>query len=94
MEKYTEQILKSLSQKFDDLILQGLKLKGYNFDDMADATKFIKENCSCADDLLNQQKTYYVKEIPFLLYDYKMNIEVDYSDNATFTGYYGKYAFL
>lgn len=47
-----------------------MKLKGYEFEDELDLKIFVAENCTCAEDLSNQRKIYYVGSNPFLKHEY------------------------
>jgi hypothetical protein len=95
-EQITNEITQGLSNEFDKIFLKGLDLKGFTFENRIDAEKFIKENCRCADDLHNQQKTFYINEIPFLLHVYKIEIEpiVNFERKTSITANYGYYKYL
>ncbi len=54
----------------DNHLIEGLKRKGFEFKSIPELVEFISNNCKCADDLQLKQKTYYVKDIPFLLHFY------------------------
>lgn len=86
------QIAKNLSDKFDDLIIEGLKNKGYIFNNRLQTENFIKEYCRCEDNINIQQRIYYVKDIPFLLYNYELKIE--YGENNSITASSGTYKIL
>jgi len=79
-EQIMQQLSKDINNSFDKLLIDGLILKGYKFFDRLELEVFIKEYCRCADDLRNQTKTYYVKNIPFLLHCYKTEINPIVSD--------------
>jgi len=92
-EQITEEITKKLSNKFDDIIIEGLKLKGFEFDNENDLRNFIKQNCSCEDNLSIQQRVYFVNGIPFLLHNYEIIIE-PITEKTTLTANYGTYRYL
>lgn len=92
-EEIINSITENISNKFDDIFLQGLSKKGYNFINKQQATLFVIENCFCAKSLETNQTTYYVKNEPFLLYVEKNEISV--KDNPlSITGVMGYYYFL
>ena len=95
-QQLTEQIINDLNNKFDEIIIEGLRLKGYSFDAFEELSIFIKENCICADYFPTKQKTFYVKGVPFLLHDYNQIIEpIDYTTRETkITATYGSYKYL
>lgn len=77
-------------------MIHGLKLKGFEFKNRIELENFIKDNCSCADDLKKQIRTYYIKSVPFLLHCYKTEIKPIISDSieVTITADLGFYRFL
>jgi hypothetical protein len=91
-----EQLAKKLSNKFDDLIIEGLKRKGFEFESTAELESFIKENCKCADYPDEYRRVYYVKNEPFMLHDYSIDIpDIKMINNSpTITASYGSYAYL
>jgi len=74
-EQITNEITQNLSNKFDEIILEGLKLKGFEFENRYEIEAFIKLNCRCEDNIQHQQKIFYVKNIPFLLHNYEVVYE-------------------
>ena len=96
INEITDEYFKDVFNKLDKLILDGLELKGYNFVTKRQVMKFIKKNCKCIDDLQNQTKTYYVKDIPFLLHCYKTEINpiLNTSNEISITTNLGYYKYL
>ena len=96
MEDITKVILNGMTKSFDDLFIEALSLKGYIFENINEAEIFVRENCLCTDDIGKKEKIFYVKGIPFLLWNY--SFEIDYSnihsENVKLTANFGKYAFL
>lgn len=91
-----EELVKGLSNKFDDLIIEGLRLKGFSFENIKEAELFIIENCKCEDYPSEYRRVYYVKNKPFMLHDYRIDIpEIKMINNShTITANYGSYAYL
>ena len=73
------------------MLIEGLKKKGYEFDDRIELESFIRDKCKCEDRSDTRQKTYFVGDVPFLLFDY--NIDWSHSENTTTATHKG-YAFL
>ena len=86
-----------LNQQLEDLWIEGLKRKGFEFENRIELENFIKSNCRCEDRTDIKQRTYFVNDIPFFLhcYETEMNLipiitdrEVKMSANC------GSYAYL
>ena len=78
-----QEIAKGLSNKFDELVVEGLKRKGFEFKNISEAEPFIRENCKCEHYSEEHRRVFYVKDEPFLLHDYKIEIpEIDFTDNG------------
>lgn len=52
--------------KVDEIIEEGLKLKGFDFKNRFELTEFIKANCKLEHNLKTRKNIYYVNGIPFL----------------------------
>lgn len=92
MEKMTG----DLNKQMDDVFIEGLKRKGFEFENRVDLETFIKQYVRCADYESLKEKIYFVKDRPFLLYYYKAEFETpkveDYS--VSVSANYGHYAYL
>lgn len=95
-ELINENLINNLATKFDYLLIEGLKRKGFVFADQEQTFNFVKENCKCEDYKEKQERIYFVNDIPFFLHNYKIDIpEVkNINSNITLTANYGSYAFL
>lgn len=95
-EQITKEITQNLSNKFDEIILEGLSLKGIIFGSREEAESFIRLNCRCEDNIQHQQKIFYVNNIPFLLHNYEVIYEPITSDNSgiKMSANWGTYKFL
>jgi hypothetical protein len=69
-----EQIIKKVSadlnRQLENFFIEGLKRKGFEFQNRADLLPFAMQNCTCFDDQDLKEKTYFVNNIPFLLHCY------------------------
>ena len=95
-EQITEEINEKLSNEFDKILIEGLRLKGFEFDNENDLHNFIKNNCRCEDYLAKQQRVYFVNDIPFLLHNYEIIIEPITQENngIKMSANYGTYKYL
>lgn len=61
--------LKELSSKLNDKIdayfLEGLKRKGFTFNNKNEVETFVKVNCRCEDNPKTEERLYFVNNIPF-----------------------------
>ena len=60
-----------LNKKLEDYVIEGLKMKGFEFKHKIELEEFVKERCRCEDNIDLKQKIYYVDNIPFFLHNYK-----------------------
>lgn len=89
-------IANNLCLKLNDLIIEGLKLKGFEFKDKLELESFIKLNCSCEDNINFKQRIYFVKKIPFFLHNYEPIYEPikEFNNQITMSANLGTYKFL
>ena len=96
-----DSIIKKLEQeiarKLNEMLIEGLKRKGFEFDNNDSLENFLKLNCRAEHRTDIKENTYFVNNIPFLLHCYEIKVdaapieidrEIKMSDN------YGRYAFL
>lgn len=88
-EKYNEMLYKLFSE--------GLKLKGFSFNDRYEMIEFIKSNCSCQEYKVHNSHIYLVNGIEFLLIKHEKEMKINNLLNSNF--YHGfdmnvKYKFL
>ncbi len=86
-----------LNKKLEDYMIEGLKRKGFEFENRMELENFIKSNCRCEDIIDIKQRTYFVNDIPFFLHCYE--IEMDLNPIQTdmefkMSANYGSYAYL
>ena len=85
-----------LVNQLEDLLIQGLKNKGFEFNNKIELENFIKTRCRKEDYIEKKEHIYYVDNIPFFLHNYEIIYEPITEDNngIKMTANYGKYAFL
>ena len=86
-----------LNNQLEDYMIEGLKRKGFEFENRMELENFIKSSCRCEDREDIKQRTYFANDIPFFLHCYK--IEMDLNPITTdrevkMSANYGSYAYL
>ena len=86
----------SITTTLDDLVIEGLKRKGYTFDNKRELISFIKENCTSKYFKPQNVTEYYVNDTPFLIYkNQDVEIKKDFTENKmTFSADLGHYQFI
>ena len=89
-------IISKLESKLEDYILEGLKRKGFEFENKIDLEKFVKTRCLCKDDVEFKERVYYVDNTPFFLHRYEIIYEsiTEYNNGINMSANYGSYAYL
>ena len=64
-----------LNKQLEDYMIEGLKRKGFEFENRIELENFIKSNCRCEDRTDIKQRTYFVNDIPFFLHCYEIEIQ-------------------
>jgi len=96
-EKLNLEVCNKINSKIEATFIEGLKIKGFEFESEKDLFSFVKENCKCVDSPHLSERVYYVNEIPFLVHYYKITMDFKYSDNIEnnpFIEDFGSYSFL
>lgn len=91
-----KKLLKNLDNKFNNIFITGLALKGFFFGDMQEVEEFAKLACRCEDNYQEEKKIYFVNDVPFLIYFYGMT-DVEFTDDfdqISITASCGSYAYL
>jgi len=86
-----------LNKKLEDLAIEGLKRKGFEFENRIELENFIKSNCRCEDRTDIKQRTYFVNDIPFLLHCYEIEMDltpITIDREVKMSANYGRYAYL
>jgi len=66
-----------LNKKLEECIIEGLKIKGFEFEKRSELEEFIKSNCRCKDRPELKERVYFVQDVPFLLYLYHVDTDLD-----------------
>lgn len=91
------EISNKLVEKFDALMVEGLKRKGYEFTSRHDLENFIRESVRCVDNNATKQRTYLVNDVPFFLHCYEvwdLQQEILDNGNSIMTATYGSFTYL
>jgi len=86
-----------LRKKVDDAIIEGLRRKGFEFDNPYDLEVFIKSRCICEDHVGKKQRTYFVDGRPFFLHNYEGDALMVFDkpiDTNTYKFNCGSFAYL
>jgi|TARA_Y100000310_G_C20594944_1_gene770024 hypothetical protein len=86
----------NLTNQMNEITIEGLKRKGFEFKNNYELGEFIKERCRV--EVFGDNRTYYVDDKPFLLHESKPNLsmgeyELD-KENYKMTATIGSYAYL
>lgn len=92
----TNYLVQGLIKKTEDLFVEGLKLKGFEFENRFELETFIKEHCRCEDNMDLKQRIYFVNDIPFFLHCYEVIYEpiTEINNGMRMSANYGYYSFL
>ena len=90
-------IYSQLNKQLEDYMIEGLKRKGFEFENRMELENFIKSHCRCEDRTDIKQRTYFANDIPFFLHCYE--IETDLTPIQTdreikLSANYGRYAYI
>lgn len=81
--------------EMDMVITEGLKRKGFEFENNFEIEQFIRERCKMTINEETEERILYVDDIPFLLIILKNDISFDYTDKTTtVTADYCRYKFI
>ncbi len=87
-----------INQKMAEVMIEGLKRKGFVFENRFSLEKFVMEHCRVEICEEKKQKTYFVDNIPFLLHCYDVESEITQKDEApgevTMSMNIGTYSYL
>lgn len=89
-------IQNNLMEKLENLVIEGLKRKGFVFENKHDLVKFTKTNCRYEDNTEKKQKTYFVFDTPFVMcsYDIVIDARPKVTSNNYTIGASSSYTFL
>jgi hypothetical protein len=97
MHDVTSRLSNNLNGQFEASVIEGLKRKGFEFENKLELKQFVKDHCRCEDNVGFQQRIYYVNDVPFFLHNYKceMSLNPINEDKKTIlSASYGYFAYL
>lgn len=92
-----DRLSSQLNKQLEDYMIEGLKRKGFEFENRIELENFIKSNCRCEDRTDIKQRTYFVNDIPFFLHCYKIDMDlnpIQTDREFKMSVNYGHYAYL
>lgn len=96
-ETTTKMLIERLRDQMDAVFTEGLRLRGFEFENRLEIENFIKEHCRCEDNTDSKQRVYFVKDVPFLLHNYAVDLSLpkfDESEPFKIAAEYGSWAYL
>lgn len=87
----------ALAKQMDDVFIEGLRLKGFEFMGRHEVETFVRKRCRCEDNIELKQRMYYVDDAPFLFYDYSMGAELKWEQTkrqVMVSADFGRYRFV
>lgn len=89
-------LCKCLVNQLDNYLVEGLKRKGFEFENKFDLENFIKQHCSCVDNIEHKERIYSIDGVPFFLHRYEIiQQEITEENNGiVMRANYGSYSFL
>lgn len=85
-----------LVKALEDYMIEGLKRKGFEFENRLELENFIKNNCRCEDTPHIKERVYFANNIPFFLHKYEIEITnpITLDGEVKVSANYGSYAYL
>ena len=85
-----------LNKKLEDYMIEGLKRKGFEFENRFEFENFFKNNCRCEETAQLKERVYFAKNIPFFLHKYAIEISnpITINRSVMMPVNYGSYAYL
>ena len=92
----TQKLSSELNKKLEDYIIEGLKRKGFEFENRLELETFIKNNCRCEDTPHKKERVYFANDTPFFLHKYEIKITnpITLDWDVKMCTNYGSYAYL
>jgi len=84
-----------LNKKLEDYIIEGLKRKGFEFENRLELETFIKNNCRCEDTPHKKERVYFANDTPFFLHKYEIEMTnpITLDGDVKMCSNYGSYAY-
>lgn len=95
-ESLTSSKVNEFVNQIEDVIIEGLKRKGYTFEDRDRLEFFIKEKCRCEHNKDSNISTYYVNDTPFLKHKHNSlpKFKISEEDHFSVSVNLGEYIYL
>jgi len=95
-QEIIEKSIYILYKKLEDFIIEGLKRKGFEFNNNIELEHFLKTRCKRNDNIKFKEHIYYVDDIAFFLHRYEIiqepfNFKID---SISININYGSYCYL
>lgn len=93
----TNSLISELYENLNNLLIEGLKKKGFEFNNKLDLQIFIKQNIRIEDYQAKHERIYFVNDIPFFIHFYKNNClpsKTELERGFSITADLGTYAYL
>ena len=92
----TSRLISGLYKKLEDYVIEGLKRKGFEFENKSELEDFFRKRVTRTDNTEFKEHIYYVDSTPFFLHKYEMIYEPITEDNngIKMSANYGSYAYL
>lgn len=93
----SNEIIRTAIKKMDDIFIEGLRRKGFEFKDLNELNSFAKENCRAEDYGNLLLRVYYVNDVPFMEYHYYSEFKINNPKEMEAIQLYcdlGKYKYL
>lgn len=100
MKTIEEEIIKKMSLEFasklENLIINGLKLKGFEFENKIELEEFIKTRCRRTDNIDFKEHIYYIDDVPFFLHKYGIELSpvIEHGNEIKMYSNFGSYKYL
>lgn len=69
-------LVDNINDQIDNYIIEGLKRKGYEFENKYELGQFIINHCKCEDSVIEKTRIYFVNNEPFFSHYYGTNVEI------------------
>lgn len=96
MSKAVDMISMGLQSKLEDIFIEGLKLKGFEFNGKFELENFVKLRVTKTVNSDKKECIYLIDGIPFLSHNYEIKYEpiIEYKGVFTMSANWGSYSFL
>ena len=95
IQKTIADVADKLNRQLEDLLIDGLGLKGFSFSNSVQMVDFIKKNVICKKNVDLKENIYYVCDVPFLLHKYEPTFNTYYFErNISLKADFGSYKYL